>query len=115
MAFIEKNILNNDQFAALEEIKDKVNDEFMVENIILYGSVVRGEMDEESDIDLLIITKKTFSRKERHKITDIVFDVNLKYETNYSTLVVDKNSWEKGPYSILPIHEEIEREGIVYE
>jgi predicted nucleotidyltransferase len=115
MAYIKKNILNNNQSSALEEIKNKINEKFRIENIIIYGSIVRGEMDEESDIDLLIITKNALSRKVRHRITDIVFDVNLKYGTNYSTLVVDNNSWKKGLYSILPIHEEIEREGIVYE
>ncbi len=55
------------------------------------------------------------SRRIRHEITDIVFDVNLKYSTNYSTLVVDINSWNNGAYSVLPIYDEIEREGVVYE
>ncbi|MGM0411161.1 MAG: nucleotidyltransferase domain-containing protein [Bacillota bacterium] len=115
MALIEEDILSNEQITALEEIRNKIVAKLMIESIILFGSVVRGEMDEESDIDLLIITEKALSRKDRHKITDIVFDVNLKYDTNYSTLVVDKSSWEEGPYSILPIHDEIEREGIIYE
>lgn len=113
MAIIEENILNNEQITALEEIKNKIKNKFEIERIILYGSVVRKEMDEESDIDLLIITKKALQREVRHVITDIVFEVNLKYGTNYSTLVVDENSWEDGPYSILPIHEEIEKEGVV--
>jgi len=115
MEITEKVILDNEQLNALKEIKKEIKNKFKVENIILYGSVVRAEMDEESDIDLLIITEKKLQREVRHEITDIVFEVNLKFGTNFSTLVVDKNSWENGPYSILPIYKEIEKEGVVCE
>ena len=39
----------------LNEIKKTIRNKFDIENIILYGSSVRGELDKESDIDLLII------------------------------------------------------------
>ena len=115
MKAIDDTILTQNQAQALIEIKNQIKEKFKIENIILYGSIVRGDFDEESDIDLLIITVDVLPRRVRHEITDIVFDVNLKYETNYSTLVVDGSSWKSGPYCILPIHDEIEREGIVYE
>jgi uncharacterized protein len=108
-------MLTQKQAQALIEIRDQINDKFDIKKIILYGSIVRGDFDEESDIDLLIITSDILPRRVRHEITDIVFDVNLKYETNYSTLVVDNSSWRNGPYSILPIHDEIEKEGVIYE
>ena len=113
MASIENQFLSQVQVQALKEIKERIKNKFEIENIILYGSSVRGELDEESDIDLLIITKNILARRVRHEITEIVFEINLKYETNFSTLVVDYDSWENGPYSILPIHEEVEREGVV--
>ncbi len=115
MRSIDDTMLTNIQAKALSEIKDRVKEKFKIDNMILYGSIVRGDLDEESDIDLLIITDEVLSRRIRHEITDIVFEVNLKYETNYSTFVVDRNSWRNGPYSILPIHDEIEREGVIYE
>lgn len=115
MKAIDDTILTQSQAQALIEIKNQIKEKFKIENIILYGSIVRGDFDEESDIDLLIITVDVLPRRVRHEITDIVFDVNLKYETNYSTFVVDRSSWKTGPYSILPIHDEIEREGVVYE
>ena len=61
--------------------------QFHVVRVLLYGSVARGEADEESGIDLLILTAKPLSRPARHDITDVVFDVNLHYGTNFSTLV----------------------------
>lgn len=101
------------QTKALEELKKKLKSKYDIENLILYGSVARGEYDDESDIDILVITSQSLPRRIRHGITDIVFDMNLNYETNFSTLVVDKDSWETGPYSILPIREDIIKEGVV--
>lgn len=79
----------------------------------LFGSVVRGEADEESDIDLLVITKQPLNRWERHQITDIVCEVNLEYGTNFSTLVVDSKAWDHGLISLLNIHAEVQREGVL--
>lgn len=110
---------NNDFFTeavqskALKILKNRLLDEFNIEEMILYGSVVRSEADNESDADLLILTNQPMSRFERHKITDVVFEVNLTYGTNFSSLVIDRALWESGPVSILPIHEEIQRDGII--
>jgi predicted nucleotidyltransferase len=100
------------QEQALTELCQKLHGAFDLHSINLYGSVTRGETDEESDIDLLIVTKKPLPRTIRHQITDIVFEINLRYDTNFSTLVVDQASWESGTFSVLPLREEILREGI---
>ncbi len=83
-----------------------------VEKIVLFGSVARGEADDESDIDLLVLTTRLVSYKERHQITAIITDVNLDFETNFSSIVVDRSAWERGPISHLPIKTNIEREGV---
>jgi len=80
--------------------------------LVLYGSFARGQADEESDVDLLIVTGRPLTRFERHEITDVAFEVNLQYDTNFSTLVVDLKSWESGMFSVLPIRDEIIRDGI---
>jgi predicted nucleotidyltransferase len=100
------------QIQALSEIKRKLLDRFDIEAFVLYGSVARGQADEESDVDLLIVTSKAFTRFERHEITDVVFEVNLRHDTNFSTLVVDLKSWETGIISVLPLRDEIMRDGI---
>lgn len=99
--------LTQGQLQALEELRGILLDRFEVEELVLFGSYVQDRADEESDLDLLILTSHPFTRTRRHEITDVVFEVNLKYDTNISTLVVDRQAWESGPYSVMPIHDEI--------
>jgi predicted nucleotidyltransferase len=105
--------LSHNLLLALDELRGNLFAEFDIDAMVLYGSVARGEDDEESDQDLLILTARPLPRPVRHRITDIVFEVNLQYGTNISTLVLDRGSWESGPTSVLPIHDEILREGIL--
>ena len=92
---------------AIEQCKNLINKQFEIVDYIIFGSFVRAKEDNESDLDLLILTEKKISRPKRHIITDIVFEINLKYNTNISTLVIDEYSWQNGLISILPIKREI--------
>jgi len=100
------------QGKAMNEIKRRVMERFPVVDFLLYGSAARGEADAESDLDLLIVTAHPLTRFRRHEITDIVFEVNLQFDTNFSSLVVDRESWETGVISVLPLKDEILRDGI---
>ena len=100
------------QSEALAEIKRRLLARFDIRTFILYGSTARGHADDESDIDLLIVTSHPLTRFERHEITNVVFEVNLHYDTNFSTLVVDARTWETGIISVLPLHDEIMTDGI---
>jgi uncharacterized protein len=108
--------VNNDkakQDHALKELKDRLFNEFDIQKIILFGSAARGEADSESDSDLLILTNQPVkTRFERHKITDAVFEINLLYDTNFSSLVIDSASWEIGQLSVLPVRDEILKQGV---
>lgn len=109
---LDKIVLTPNQSQALAELRWRLFSEFDIEAMMLYGSVARGEADEESDVDLLILTKKPLSRPARHEITDVVFEVNLHYDTNFSTLVIDRDSWEAGSVSVLPLRKGILEEGV---
>lgn len=104
--------LTPSQREGLAELRQNLCSRFELTGLFLYGSVARGEADDESDADLLVVTQEPLERVRRHEITDLVFDTNLKYGTNFSALVVDQASWETGPLSVLPLREEVLREGI---
>jgi predicted nucleotidyltransferase len=97
---------------ALQDARDRITAEFAADRIILFGSVVRGQLDEESDVDLLIVLKEHPGHEIRNRISRLILDVNLEYDTNLSGLVVDQKTWDEGTLTVLPIHNEIEEEGI---
>jgi predicted nucleotidyltransferase len=97
---------------ALQAARDRITAEFSVDRIVLFGSVVQGKTDEESDVDLLIVLTERPSGQMRDRITGLILDINLEYGTNLSELIVDRQTWDYGLPSVLPIHQEIEEEGI---
>lgn len=112
MKTLDQIQLTPSQHQALTELRRLLTGAFDIEEIKLFGSIARGDADEESDLDLLIVTRAPLSRTVRHQITDIVCEINLQFDTNLSTLVVDRASWQSGMFSILPIRDEILREGV---
>ncbi len=109
---MSKLTLSDNQKRALSKVKEAVSQKLKIDKFIVFGSVARGEADEESDMDVLILTKSPVSHKEKHDIYSIATEVNLHYDTNISLLILNKEDWENGMYSILPIKDEIRRDGV---
>lgn len=105
-------ILNDNQLNAIKELKLNLLNNFDVYDMAIFGSVVRKENDEESDLDLLILLKNNVTHQIRNAISDIVFEINLKYETNISIIVFTLENWEKGITKISPLYKTIIKEGI---
>ena len=102
--------LNSIEREALTELGRRLREKFsFVEQLVLFGSVARGTATEESDIDLLIFTSHQLDNWIRREISD----VNLEYETNICTIVLDWQSWVTNFPSILGIKQEIQRDGII--
>jgi len=78
----------------------------------IFGSKVKGTEDAESDLDLLILLPCEVTSEIRREIIHKVFDINLKYGSNISVLILSDKEWNNAPLSLLPIHNIIEKEGI---
>jgi predicted nucleotidyltransferase len=97
---------------ALQALRRQLAADFDIDRLVLFGSVAWGRPDEESDVDLLIVLNDKVNLETEDSISRAVFDVNLKYDTNLSELIVDRETWDYGLASAMPIHEEIEKRGI---
>ena len=97
---------------AIEATVQLLLSKFPVEQITLYGSKVSGQDTEESDIDLLLLTQPPLSWQERDAITDALFDLELTDDVVISTLIVASEQWMTRHYRLLPIHHEINQQGV---
>jgi predicted nucleotidyltransferase len=97
---------------ALQVARARLSTEFNVDRMLLFGSVVRGTANDQSDEDLLIVLRDPVDHQVRNRISSIILDINLDYGTNLSELIVDRETWDHGIPSALPIHKIIDEEGV---
>ncbi|MBC8386989.1 MAG: helix-turn-helix domain-containing protein [Actinobacteria bacterium] len=106
-------ILKENEKKALLELKERLLEGFPDAKIILYGSKARGVFNKESDIDVLIILKNKVDDSLREKIFSISFKIELKYDVIFGILVESEDFWNSPPAKAMPIHGNIDREGIL--
>jgi predicted nucleotidyltransferase len=96
----------------LSAIKEKIKQIEPEARVILYGSFARGDANEESDIDLLILVdKENFSYKDKWRITDPLYELALEKGKIISALVQSRQNWER-KYFYTPLFHNIKREGV---
>jgi uncharacterized protein len=95
--------------AAVEMLRER----FPVEQVIVYGSKARGDSDEESDIDLLLVTSRPIQWRERKAIIDALFDIEMAHDAIISILIVTVEEWSGGIFTAFPIYREIIRDGVL--
>ncbi len=86
--------------------------ESQVIRIVLYGSVARGTNTAESDVDIALLLNGNLSRETEDKLSDLIVDLNLKYDIVLSVIDIDYavfKKWEK----VTPFYKNVNKEGIV--
>ena len=70
-----------DKTKILSELKSHLIKNYgdSVKDVILFGSQARGDSNEYSDYDVLIVLEKDYSGKDENRILDLCYDIDLKY------------------------------------
>ncbi len=105
-----KHSLTNRETKALREIKNFINQTFEESKVFIYGSKASGEPTQESDLDLLIIVPN-LDWKVKKKIINKITEINWKYDTNISPVIVSKEEWIK--YPTMPLFQEVKEKGLM--
>ena len=107
-AQIKQNILNETQQYLLPIFNKNLK------KIVLYGSYARNEENDESDIDILILTDLEDNEiKKLHKnIVDVSVELSLKYDILVSFVSINNDKFKKF-LDVLPLYQNISNEGII--
>lgn len=97
---------------ALQELKQGLLERFVNTEVILYGSKSRGDSEEFSDIDLLIVLDGQVDRNLREEISEVKYELELKYDVILGTIIENRDFWESPLAKAMPLHWNIDREGI---
>lgn len=85
-----------------------------LKKVIVYGSYARGDYNENSDIDLMILT--SLSEEEIRRVENDVYDVAFEFQMEYlvDISVIIKNE-EQFQYWLgaLPFYDNVQKEGII--
>jgi len=98
----------NDRIQIAKEFAESINSDY-IKQIILFGSVARGDDKEFSDIDILIISDN--AKEIEDEIMDIAFEIVLDKQEVISPHIASKSNLNKiEDFSFM---KNIERDGIV--
>jgi predicted nucleotidyltransferase len=105
--------LNKNQREAITRYLSILNQKYkgQISEVILYGSVARGESVEESDIDLLIVIADG-DQQLRDEISMACYDIILQTDVILSPLVMDEETYEWHKKYSDPLYNNVRRDGI---
>lgn len=85
-----------------------------LKKVILYGSYARGDYNERSDVDLMLLTDLTFEEIEKYRddISDIAFDIELKTGIIISPVIKNIDNYNSR-INIIPFYKNVQMEGVV--
>lgn len=80
--------------------------------VILFGSRARGEAEEDSDYDLLILTDGEDGPRRARLFLDKIFPVEIETGAVISFILRSRARWNAAPFVATPFHRNVEREGL---
>ena len=105
--------LKENEKKALQELKENLSESLPEVEIILYGSKARDDSEAFSDIDVLVLLDREVTNSLEEEIFSIAYEIELEHDVVFGILVESKVFWNSDLAHAMPIHWDIDREGIM--
>jgi predicted nucleotidyltransferase len=105
--------LSEKELNAIYKLKRKLLDRFPRTRIILYGSKIRGNSEDFSDIDILVLLDRKIDSELEKQILDIAYEIELESDIVFGVMIESKDFWDSSLARIMPLHQNIEKEGVL--
>jgi predicted nucleotidyltransferase len=102
--------LSIEERGVLSSLARTLRSRFGATDVILYGSAARGELDEESDIDLLVVLPKIDWEMQK-EIVAACFEAELQCGRIFSAICYTTEELERSPLRSSPLVLAARREG----
>ena len=80
--------------------------------VILFGSRARDDFREYSDWDFLVLVDGLVDTARTDRIRRVLFEIELDSDQIISSIIRNRQDWNSPKYSVIPLHRNVEREGI---
>jgi predicted nucleotidyltransferase len=101
-----------DRDTLLAQVKEAVVGIEPTAEVILYGSRARGDSNEDSDWDFLILVDGQVGDDRVDAIRHSLYEIEWESDQVLSSIVRNRNQWNSHPLKGTPFHRNIELEGI---
>jgi predicted nucleotidyltransferase len=82
-------------------------------DVILYGSRARGDADEYSDYDILVLTNGSADIPVHEKMIESIYPLELDTGAVLTLAIYNKQQWDTPLYRAMPFHRNVDREGVL--
>ena len=97
----------------VKQIKEIVHRVAPTARAILYGSEARGDVREDSDIDLLVLLDKEHPTLEDENVVRLpLYELEIKTGVSINPYIISRKAWEQRPFKT-PFDVNIVNEGIL--
>ncbi len=104
--------IQNVMYLFLQEVRKILGED--LSKVIVYGSYARGDFNEDSDVDVMVLTSLAESEIKpiEYKLYDVAFDFLMEHGVDISVIVKNEEHF-KYWLGVLPFYDNVEKEGVV--
>lgn len=106
------NLIAENEVTALRILTEALQKITEVLKIVVFGSRIRGDFRESSDMDVMVIIRN-MEIETKNAVVRILHDVELQYDVPISPVIYTRNEYEMNKRLKSNFIEQVENEGIV--
>jgi len=96
----------------LAECKALIQEVVPEASLILYGSRARGDAQDDSDYDLLVLVDREVDMQLERAIVNRLVPLEGRTGKALTVLIYNRSQWDSALYRAMPFHKNVTREGV---